>query len=1167
MDKVCAPLAAGQNCTLIGLRGSGFAMVAARAAEKASQRLVLCVAANEHMAEILEQDLGFFTDIPIVRYPAYDIPPYIPLSPDPSTVAARLSALYQALTSDIKIIVVASAEALLRRVLPRTRLAASAELLICNEEVDQQELSRRLASAGYESVSLVQAVGEFSVRGGIVDVFPPGFAAPVRVDFFGDLVESIRTFDPISQRSLEHLEEVVLLPACTILFPGQDDPDRADFSRRIRAPRDAENWQGAKAREIIERIEAGRHFPGIEFLLPLFYPALSTPLDYFATDTLLLLADPPEISRSLALAWERITANFQEAVTLGTPVFSPHALFLSPQGLKEMMDSLARVGLYDIADPEMAAGARFDVEMEDHRLLKQELDLKRKEHGLLRPLAERISTWLDRGDEVVMTCRSLRHASQIAELMEPFAIEIAMAKAPYRERAGSSRTPRVLTIYDTPLAQGFDFIDRTLHVLSEVELFGNRRIGTRGARGKKTKAPAQGVRFEELSLGDVVVHRDHGLGVYEGLVSLDLQGTTNDFLLVTYQDGDRLYVPVDRINVVSKYQGLADKMPKIDRLGGHAWSLAKKKVKEAVWAVAQDLLKLYAAREVRRGRAFSPPGDLYRELEESFQYDETPGQNRAIHEVLAGLASDKPMDRLVCGDVAYGKTEVAIRAAFKVVEDGCQVAILVPTTVLAEQHATTFRERLEGLPVTVACVNRFRSRAEQQRIINGLSEGKVDIIIGTHRLLSKDISFKNLGLLIIDEEHRFGVSHKEKIKKFRQGVDVLTLTATPIPRTLQMSLLGIRDLSVIDTAPEHRRKILTFVAQHDDLVIKEAVVRELQRGGQVFFVHNRVRSIHQVAEKITSLVPAARVAVAHGQMAGKELEEIMVGFVSHKVDVLVCTTIIESGLDITNANTIIISRADRLGLADIYQLRGRVGRGNEQSYAYLLVPSMELLGKEAKERLRALMDCGDLGGGFKLALNDLQIRGGGNILGISQSGHIAAVGYDLYLDLLQKTVKDLKEKGTLPAEVEEEIEPEINLRISAHIPAGYIPDNDQRYIAYRRIAVLASGEELDDFASELRERYGELPGQTVLLLRIMAVKLELKKLLITKLEQGRDSLVFTFHADTPVSPEKVLGLIRSSRHSIRFTPDSRLIAQLPEKNNDPMGIITAASEILRFLNQ
>jgi transcription-repair coupling factor (superfamily II helicase) len=757
-----------------------------------------------------------------------------------------------------------------------------------------------------------------------------------------------------------------------------------------------------------------------------------------------------------------------------------------------------------------------------------------------------------------MACRSPRHGAHLAELLSHYDISAHMLDAPLDLSSFAvAREPSTILLFNQPVSEGFDLLlepGLQVHVLSESELFGERRLGPR----KKRKPAGENLlRFDELNHGDIVVHREHGLGIYQGLVTLTIKGIANDFLEIHYQGEDKLYVPVDRLNSISKYKGISDKKPKLDKLGTKTWLNTKKKIRESVWQVAQDLLKLYAKRELQ--------GELFHELEESFSFDETTGQQKAISEVLDDLTSEQIMDRLICGDVGYGKTEVAVRAAFKAIEDGFQVAMLVPTTVLAEQHAKTFQERFTGFPVLVESINRFRSKAEQNNILSNLKAGKLDMIIGTHRLLSKDVHFNRLGLLIVDEEHRFGVSHKEKVKRFKAEVNVLTLSATPIPRTLQLSLLGIRDLSVINTPPEQRRPIRTFVARYDELVIKEAINKELQRGGQTFLVHNRVRSIEEMARRVEKLTPQAKIAVAHGQMPAKKLEEIMVRFVNKAIDVLVCTTIIESGLDISSANTIIITRADRLGLAEIHQLRGRVGRSSEQSYAYLLVPSLDGLAKEAKERLRALLDYSELGGGFKLAMSDLQIRGGGNILGVSQSGHIAAVGYDLYLELLQKTVSDLKRQAA-KEEVVETIEPEINLQLSAYIPEKYVSDTAQRYIAYRKIAGLDDHGQLADLKLELQDRYGPLPPETQNLFDMIAIKIKMKKIMITRLEQGRDMLVFTFHDKTPVGPQKILALLEKAKNNIRFSPDARLMVPLaPQASNSPQAILHTANEIIDAL--
>jgi len=878
------------------------------------------------------------------------------------------------------------------------------------------------------------------------------------------------------------------------------------------------------------------------------------------------MAEPLEIQRSIDLSWERILANHHEAVAARTPALLPDTVFVSPDNLAEGLSVFSQVKISDFVKNGESKTKTIPFTSKNHRLLKQEVDLQRKQKGLLQPLAALLHDWLARNEPIAMACRSPRHAVHLAELLGHYDIQVDIHDAPLALSAlRKVEADSAILLLNQTISEGFDLQLQPgllLHVLSESELFGERRLGP---RKKRRPGVEDQLRFDELDRGDIVVHREHGLGIYRGLVTMTLKDITNDFLEIHYQGEDKLYVPVDRLNAVSKYKGISDKKPKLDRLGTKTWINTKKKIKESVWQVAQDLLKLYARREMQKGLSLSQPGELFQELEESFPYDETSGQYKAIAEVLEDLTSEKIMDRLICGDVGYGKTEVAVRAAFKVIEDGFQVAMLVPTTVLAEQHAKTFQERFAGFPVLVESINRFRTLAEQRKILSNLKNGSLDIIIGTHRLLSKDVQFKKLGLLIVDEEHRFGVSHKEKIKRFKAEVNVLTLTATPIPRTLQLSLLGIRDLSVINTPPEQRRPIKTFVARYDELVIKEAITRELQRGGQTFLVHNRVRSIGEMARKVEKLAPQARTALAHGQMPAKQLEEIMVRFVNKEIDVLVCTTIIESGLDISSANTIIITRADRLGLAEIHQLRGRVGRSSEQSYAYLLVPSLDGLAKEAKERLRALLDHSELGGGFKLAMNDLQIRGGGNILGVSQSGHIAAVGYDLYLELLQNTVSDLQRKDK-PGELIETVEPEINLQISAYIPEKYIVDTSQRYIAYRKIAGVDGQEQLADLREELQDRYGPLPGETQNLFDIMALKLRMKRFMIIKLEQGKDILVFSFHDKTPVGPQKIITLMEKSKNRIRFSPDARLIVPLAhEAAVSPQAIFHTVDEIFNFL--
>ncbi|HET98752.1 MAG TPA: transcription-repair coupling factor [Desulfurivibrio alkaliphilus] len=1151
-----------------GPRGGSAAWFIGRVAQSRAPLLALC--AEEEEGRRLAADLKLFSDRPVIHYPDPEIPPYAPLRTDPATTAAGLAALYQVMSAREPFILVASIKSLTSKTIPPEQLGGLAELLIKGEETDPRQLAERLSAGGYEQVALVQEVGEYSIRGGIIDIFSPGQEYPLRLDFFGDTVESLRHFDPISQRSIGELDEVVLLPASDCLYPPANSPDHREMLTRFRRLEEAGEWRREESVRLRDCLTHRRPFTGDRFFLPLLQPAALFPLNYLPAETLIITVDHPRLCQSLELHGERVLANYREMVAATKPALAPEELFLAPGQLLEQLAERPGARLLPLSPAEPDQRQSFAIPTGNHVLLKQQIDLQRHEQGLLAPLARQIRDWLQQGEQVLLASRSPRHAARMAELLSQHQLDPVVVEHPpvAAEATATPAVPPRLLLVPQPLSSGFDLPAAKLHFLSETELFGERLSGTGRTR---RQPPSEKIgTFDELNPGDLVVHRRHGIGAYQGLVPIELNGITNDYLKIRYRGDDKLFIPVDQINSVGKYKGLTDQEPNLDKLGDKSWLATRNRIKKAVWQVARELLNLYAKRKLAAGNRFSNPGELYHELEESFPFDETPGQLKAIGEVMDDLCSDRPMDRLVCGDVGYGKTEVAVRAAFKVVEDGAQVAVLVPTTVLAEQHAATFRERLAGFPLRVDSLNRFRSSGEQKKIVAELAAGRIDIIIGTHRLLSTDVRFKKLGLLIIDEEHRFGVTHKEKLKKLRTGVDVLTLTATPIPRTLQLSLLGVRDLSVISSPPKLRRTVKTFIARHDDLVIKEAVHRELGRDGQVFLVHNRVKSIHEVATRVQQLVPEARVAVAHGQMPAKQLEEIMVRFVRREINVLICTTIIESGLDIPSANTIIITQAERLGLAEIYQLRGRVGRSSQQAYAYLLVPALDDLAGEARRRLQALMDYNELGGGFKLALSDLQIRGGGNILGESQSGNIAAVGYDMYLDLLQKTVIDLKRRGAGSGvdpnldELQEEVEPEIKLAIAAHIPQSYVSDVNQRYLCYRKITAAPDDTALADIRDEFSDRFGPLPPEADNLFAVIALKNRLAALKVSKLEQGPAALVFSFHASTPVPPERILTLVNQPKKGIRFTPEARLICPLPPKPS-PAALFNEIKKLLHAL--
>jgi transcription-repair coupling factor (superfamily II helicase) len=823
---------------------------------------------------------------------------------------------------------------------------------------------------------MVEERGEVSVRGGIVDLFPPVCNGsikrwPVRVEFFGDEVESIRTFDPSTQRSQRELIEALILPAM-----------EADLSKDARALAREKLLERADElsieREVWDplynRLRDGVELSGMDALLPFFYEKLDTVFDYLPEETVAVVIDPPGVERSI----DEFSLEIERKSAPGESFVKPEEFYLRADLINKTLES------FPVVQMEPLRGEGMEVPTSSNLALRQDIALKKD----LSPLADRVNEWLESGLRVYVTAHNRGQAERTKELLEGYGFTPGIINSvSILEEAEKTRGS--LDIAQGVLSGGFVLPSRSLVIVTEEEVFGER-VKRRPPPSKKLDTFL--AELQDLKEGDFIVHAQHGIGLYRGLKRLRFDAVDNDFLFVEYRDGDKLYLPVQRMDLVTKYHAFEGQAPTIDKLGGAGWERAKTRVRRAVERIAGELIKLYAQRKLAEGFAFSRPGRLFTEFEESFEFEETPDQTRAIDEVMGDMEDGKPMDRLICGDVGYGKTEVAMRAAFRAVLDSKQVAMLVPTTVLAQQHEITFKERFAPFPVTVEALSRFKSRKEQKETIEKLKDGKVDILIGTHRLLQRDVQFKDLGLLIIDEEHRFGVRHKERLKELKKEVDVLTLTATPIPRTLQMSLTGIRDLSIINTPPEDRLAIATRVVGFDEQVMTEALKRELKRGGQVFFVHNRVESIGPMHEFLGRLVPEARIAVAHGQMREGELEKVMLDFVKGLYDILLTTTIIESGLDIPTANTIIINRSDRFGLADLYQLRGRVGRSSHRAYAYLVCPDEVRITNEARKRMEVIRELTELGSGFRVAAYDLEIRGAGELLGSAQSGHIALVG-------------------------------------------------------------------------------------------------------------------------------------------------------------------------------
>ncbi|MHC1741445.1 MAG: transcription-repair coupling factor [Syntrophobacteraceae bacterium] len=1125
---------ASQSIALRGVELSALAFLLARALREVRKPFLL-VAPTDREAEKMLEMVEFFsaptkTQAPFERqlwfFPSRTGHKVQSLA-KMETTARRIEALYGLRTSSTPGLVAASALGLIERLMPPDVLVKSAEYLVKGEEVDVDRLCVLLTERGFYHVSLVEEYGDFSRRGGVLDVYTPLYRWPVRMEFFGDELESIRLFHPGSQRSMGVLEEVLLLPGSEVIFDAgarhrAQQAVLEDVRAEILSPSAGNTW--------LDKFQEGHQFGSYEALLPVFYEKTSQLREYLDPATVVVWLDPSQIRREMEQCVWQYRKDWEESQSAHEWRRPAEELFEDASQCWQAMQVFKGVTVRGLLE-EGTPGRVFEAGTEGNEALTQRVKQHPTRERLLEPVVEQFQTWRDEGIRSHLVCHHKEQARRLVELMSGYGLDVVASDVPLGFESHEALTVKVLV---GNLDRGFVWPSERLAVVCEEEIFGRR---TR----RRTRKPTSGIflsSFQDLHVGDFVVHVDHGIGVYKELAHLSVRGLESDFLLLEYQDGDRLYVPVDKLQKVQKYLGIEGRSPRVEKLGGKSWESSKRKAQEHAERIAEELLNLYATRQVNKGFQFTPPDKLFVEFEAGFSYEETPDQARAIEDVLADMASSRPMDRLVCGDVGYGKTEVAIRAAFKAVLDGKQVAMLVPTTVLAEQHYHTFKERFDGFPIEVASLSRFKTAAQQKQVLEKVKKGAIDVVVGTHRLLQKDVTFKDVGLLIVDEEHRFGVKDKERLKQFRTSVDVLTLTATPIPRTLQMSLAGIRDLSTIETAPQDRHAIETVVCKYDEFTIREALYRELKRGGQVFFVHNHVQSIYQMGTILTRLAPEARVAVAHGQLQERELEKIMLDFMHRKVDVLVCTTIIESGLDIPAANTIVINRADRFGLAQIYQLRGRVGRSTEQAYAYLLIPDEHLITRDAQKRLRALMDFSELGAGFKIALNDLQIRGGGTILGSAQSGHIAAIGYELYLELIERTIKRMKGEPV----GRDAIDPEINVPISAFLPETFIPDADQRLLAYKRLATLSDESAIDELTSEWRDRFGTFPDSVRSLILLAKLRMLFKEKGIIRLDGDADWLVLHFapHADV----QAVLDLFEAKKCAFKVEGPRKLQVEI-----------------------
>ena len=1145
------------DCT--GLSGSEKSYMVSRLYMELQTPLLVIVSSPKN-AENLIEDLQFFLggQMPPARYfPPYNILPHKFLAYHNETAAKRIRTLYQMISFDtVKVppIMVTTAEAVLQLLIPKHQLCNYAELIMTGEDIETDHLIEKLVSGGYVRSTIVEEPGDFCLRGGILDIFSPLYPDPLRIELFGDTVDSLRFFSAATQRTTRSLAEAVILPAREVILQMASINE---FITRLRKKASAQNLPGIKVKELIDRIKKEGLFPGIESLLPLIYQELDSFFDYVRPDTLFILMEPGELEKSANAFEEKIEKNYLSSQKESRLSVLPETFYLKWSKAEEIIKQKKPLILKALSVSESNSDGKplpqYNFTVKDNSSVRLELKSRREKENLLLPLADWINDKKASGYRTLLLCSSRSRADRLKLLLEPYGIQLKLIDNFFNFKESEKDVYACLG----QISSGFVWQTESIAIITENEIF-----GVKHKKKKKTlpKIQSELIAFEDLKKGDLVVHTKHGIGQYQGLVKLKLNGSTNDFLLILYRNDDKLYLPVDRMSMVQKYMGIDGISPVLGIMGGKSWENAKKKAKKSVEKIAGELLKLYAKRKVENGFPFKNPGGYILDFEAGFPYEETSDQLRAIEDVLKDMEDPTPMDRLVCGDVGYGKTEVALRASFTAVNNGKQVAMLVPTTVLAEQHFSTFSSRFRQYPFNIECLSRFRPIREQKRIVNDIKTGKTDIIIGTHRLLQKDIGFKNLGLIILDEEQRFGVKHKEKLKNIKSSADVLALTATPIPRTLHLSMMGIRDISIISTPPEHRRSIITYISKFDDAVIIEAIKNELSRKGQIFFIHNETSGIWKIARHLKGLVPEVRLDVAHGRMNESELEKVMLSFLKKKIDMLVCTTIVESGLDISSANTIIINRADRFGLSQIYQLRGRVGRSDEQAYAYLFIPDETALSKNAQKRLKVLMEHTDLGSGFQIATSDLKIRGGGTILGSSQSGHIAAIGYDMFLKLMEVSMSEIKGEP-----VQEDLDPEINITISAYIPESYIPDIDQRLSAYRRLAKMTDLKEIAEIKSELVDRYGVLPNSAAnLLLKIMLKVLSIKAG-VKRLDLTGHKLSLYFSEAHQKHPFGIVDMIAANNKSFEFTPDHIFRANLQASNLT--GLLVQSKNILKEISQ
>jgi transcription-repair coupling factor (superfamily II helicase) len=1124
---------------------------------RAARQPVVVVVADNKAAEALEQMLragceltGAVDPAAVVRLPAHDVLPFENLSPHPDVQEQRAAALWKLATGVVEILI-APVESAALRLFDRDYYAGLAVTLKRGEEVDVEVLTGHLAAVGYTQMDLVEMPGQFTRRGGILDVYSPEADRPVRIEFFGDEIETIRKFDPETQRSQSGLDEAQLLPLT-------ETPVTERLLAAVHGRLSRQRVEGEDEEMAAEIAAAGgvSVFPGWEFFSAV--AGADKSLLTLLPKCALFIEEPAMVRNQIERWWNKVEQRHERSA-MGS-LIRPEDIYLRPEVLQASLDAhmgldLDQLGVVDVLDEDNTLG---EIELNTRPTLRF--------HGSIPALTEQLKTLMAAETRIVLAAPHQGDVERLATVLREYQIPYRLgSRNPHPGETMLDETSylagdlRVPVIVRTQISAGVSFTDSNLIVFGANDLSDDADVAAR-PEPKRSKTAAFVSDFRDLGIGDYVVHVEHGIAQYQGLKEITQDGLSVEFMILEFAEAAKLYVPLTRLDLIQKYRSTdAGPAPVLNRLGSQQWAKTKARVRKAMQDMTGELLKLYAERTTAQGTAFSKDNEFQREFEGSFDYNETDDQISAIRAIKYDMESTTPMDRLLCGDVGYGKTEVAMRAAFKAVQDGKQVAVLTPTTVLSFQHFETFKKRFAQFPINVEMISRFRTAKEQKLIVERVETGKVDILIGTHRLLSKDIKFQDLGLLVVDEEQRFGVRHKERLKQMRKEIDVLAMSATPIPRTLHMSLVGLRDMSVIETPPKDRMAIQTVVAKFDEKIVRSAVEVELERGGQVYFVHNRVESIYEIAARIQELVPTARVAVGHGQMGETELERVMLAFMRHEYDVLVATTIIENGLDIPLANTILINRADRHGLSELYQLRGRVGRSNRRAYAYLLIPPENELTGIARRRLAALKEFSDLGAGFKIAALDLELRGAGNMLGGEQSGHIEAVGFELYTSMLEAAVKEMKGESS-----QDRPATQLNLGIALRIDESYVPEENQRLRLYKKIAGATSEGAVAEVRAEMEDRYGAPPDATVYLLEAAQVRLECERMGIAQIDRRRGELQIRFMENAAVDPARLMRLVaRNAKRGAQFTPQGLLKYPLAATRSDE--VLLEIHEVLEKL--